>query len=88
MAKGVVEFLKDKGKQLLIPWVLAVLVLVPLLMYSKPDLPAVLEVLAVVPGQLRDATQLSSEHPNEPAGLLVSLTAVRLLRGGDFAVAV
>jgi peptidoglycan/LPS O-acetylase OafA/YrhL len=35
--KGVREFLKDKGKRLLIPWVLAVLVLVPLLTYSKAD---------------------------------------------------
>jgi hypothetical protein len=37
--KGVGEFLRDKAKRLLVPWVLAVLVLVPLLIYDKPDQP-------------------------------------------------
>ena len=37
--KGVGEFLKDKGKRLLIPWALAVLVLIPLLTYGKAELP-------------------------------------------------
>lgn len=35
--KGVWGFLKDKGKRLLIPWFLAVLVFIPLLIYDRPD---------------------------------------------------
>jgi len=37
--KGMSEFLKDKVKRLLIPWALAVLVFIPLLLYSKADQP-------------------------------------------------
>ncbi len=35
--RGTTEFLKDKGRRLLIPWVLAVVIFIPLLMYDRPD---------------------------------------------------
>ena len=35
--RGVGEFIKDKGKRLLIPWILAVVVFMPLLLYDRPD---------------------------------------------------
>ena len=37
--RGMREFLKDKGKRLLIPWVLFVVVFMPLLLYDRPDQP-------------------------------------------------
>jgi glucan biosynthesis protein C len=37
--KGVWEFLKDKGRRLLIPWVLGVLVVFPLLLYDQTGQP-------------------------------------------------
>ncbi len=35
--KGAWEFLKDKGKRLLVPWALLVLVLAPLALYDRPE---------------------------------------------------
>ncbi len=35
--RGTTEFLKDKCKRLLIPWVLAVVIFIPLLMYDRSD---------------------------------------------------
>ena len=35
--RGVGEFIKDKCKRLLVPWVLAVIVFMPLLLYDRPD---------------------------------------------------
>lgn len=35
--RGVGEFIKDKCKRLLVPWVLAVVVFMPLLLYDRPD---------------------------------------------------
>jgi glucan biosynthesis protein C len=37
--KGVWEFLKDKGKRLLVPWALAVLIVAPLALYDQPVKP-------------------------------------------------
>jgi glucan biosynthesis protein C len=37
--RGVWEFLKDKGKRLLIPWALAVLIVAPLALYDQPVKP-------------------------------------------------
>ncbi len=37
--RGVGEFIKDKGKRLLVPWILAVIVFMPLLLYDRPDQP-------------------------------------------------
>jgi glucan biosynthesis protein C len=35
--KGLWEFLRDKGRRLLIPWALAVLIVFPLLLYDQPN---------------------------------------------------
>lgn len=35
--EGVKEFIKDKGKRLLIPWALGVFVVTPLILYDRPD---------------------------------------------------
>jgi Acyltransferase family len=35
--RGVGEFIKDKGNRLLVPWILAVVVFMPLLLYDRPD---------------------------------------------------
>ena len=52
--KGPWGFLKDKVKRLLVPWALAVLIVLPLALYDQPikQVQAVLEVLAWVLGQL------------------------------------